>query len=170
MILPALKFNISFHKKIRSTNSETFFFFNTIANALGTAITNIDDAPITLVGFRLENIFDTTNGIAQQLSEHYRHGLIKQLLKLIGSIEIIGNPVGLFTRISTGVVDLIEKPMEGMVRGPLELGIGVAHGAGSLIKHTFAGTFYSINKLTGSIATGVSLLSMVSKIFYNTKL
>jgi hypothetical protein len=42
----------------------------------------------------------------------------------------------------------------------LDFGIGLLQGTGSLVKNTLSGAFYSINKLTGSISTGVSLLSM----------
>lgn len=35
-------------------------------------------------------------------------------MKIIGSIEIIGNPLGFFNRISTGFVDMFEKPIEGI--------------------------------------------------------
>lgn len=34
-----------------------------LANALGTAISNIEDAPILLYGFRTENLYDSTGGI-----------------------------------------------------------------------------------------------------------
>lgn len=43
----------------------------------------------------------------------------------MGSVEIIGNPTAFLNRISTGVVDLIEKPIEAISLGPLELGLGV---------------------------------------------
>jgi len=38
----------------------------------------------------------------------------------------------------------------------LEGGLGLAKGAGSLIKNTLQGSFNSINKITGSLATGLS--------------
>lgn len=47
-----------------------------------------------------------------------------------------------------------------MRHGPIEFGVGVFKGTGSLIKNTVAGAFYSVNKVTGSISSSVSLLSM----------
>ena len=85
------------------------------------------------------------------IKEHYKFALLRQILPILGSIEIIGNPTSFLNRISTGVVDLIEKPIEAMSLGPLELGLGVLQGASSLIKNTVAGAFYSVNKITGSI-------------------
>jgi vacuolar protein sorting-associated protein 13A/C len=57
-------------------------------------------------------------------------------------------------------VDFVVKPIEGMKNGPLDFGMGLIEGTGSLVKNTVSGTFQSINKLTGSVSTGVSMLSM----------
>ena len=50
---------------------------------------------------------------------------MKQVLNLLGSLSLIGNPVGLFNNITTGVTDLIERPVEGFTKGPLEGGLGL---------------------------------------------
>lgn len=39
------------------------------------------------------------------------------------------------------------------------MGLGILEGASSLVRNTFAGAFYSMNKLTGSIGNQISLLS-----------
>lgn len=85
---------------------------------------------------------------------------------MLGSLNIIGNPVGLFHNISNGVTDLFEKPLEGFVQGPLEGGLGIVKGAGSLLKNTMAGTFNSVSKITGTVSTGISSLCMVNFALY----
>ena len=77
-----------------------------------------------------------------------------QILYLMGSFEIIGNPIGLFTNIASGLQDLITKPKEGFIKGPLEGGLGILEGAGSLLKNTSSGLFNSFNKITGSLGSG----------------
>lgn len=57
---------------------------------------------------------------------HYKMAFLTQLYKLVGSLNIIGNPMSLFRNISKGVRDMTEKPLEGIVQGPLEFGIGLA--------------------------------------------
>jgi len=59
-------------------------------------------------------------------------------------VSIIGNPVSLFKNIGTGVSDLIEMPMGGFIKGPIEGGVGIVLGAGSLLKNTVSGTFQSV--------------------------
>ena len=64
-------------------------------DALGIALTNIDDAPINLNGIKLYNFFDTISGILTKLEIHYKEALINSLFQVIGSIDILGNPFGL---------------------------------------------------------------------------
>ncbi|CAD8069734.1 unnamed protein product [Paramecium primaurelia] len=156
LILPVLKIRFSFQTLYQQNQN---FILNVIANSLDFAVKNIDNAPITLKGVKMENIFDTQQGLQTIIKEHYKFALLKQFLQILGSIEILGNPTSFLNRISTGVVDLIEKPIEAMSLGPLEMGLGVLEGASSLIKNTVAGAFYSVNKITGSIGNQISLLS-----------
>ena len=55
----------------------------------------------------------------------YKKSLMKQIFLLMGSIDLIGNPVGLFSNIGAGMQDLVMKPAEGFVKGPLEGGLGI---------------------------------------------
>lgn len=56
--------------------------------------------------------------------------------------------------------DFLTKPAQGLTQGPLEAGLGLAQGAGSLVSHTIAGAFNSVNKITGSLGSGLTSLSM----------
>lgn len=134
--------------------------FKSIAQGLGVVITNIDEAPLKFNGLRLDNCFDTASGITNKMVAHYKDQGMRQILKLLGSLSVIGNPVGLFNNISTGVTDLIERPVEGFTKGPLEGGLGLVSGAGSLVQHTIAGAFNSVNKITGSVSSGLQALTM----------
>ena len=66
----------------------------------------------------------------------------------------------MFNHIGTGVIDFVNKPMEGFVKGPLEGTVGMIEGTGSLVKNTFAGTMNSLGKITGSLAGGLSSLTL----------
>ena len=85
--------------------------------------------------------------------------MLGQLYKIFGSLNILGNPVGLFKNISTGFKDFKDKPSEGFVQGPLEFGKGLAQGTTSLIAHSLAGALYSVEKFTGTIASGLAILT-----------
>jgi len=89
---------------------------------------------------------------------HYKSNCMNQLYKVVGSLNIIGNPLGLFRNIKTGFVDLYEKPAEGFVKGPAEWGKGLAKGAGSLVAHSVGGIFDTVSKITGTVSGGLAIL------------
>ena len=39
---------------------------------------------------------------------HYESKIKKQMVKVIGSIEILGNPLGFINQIKSGVIDMID--------------------------------------------------------------
>jgi len=168
-ILPAIEFTFTFNKKlVQDTKKynlglEDFSLIRTIAEIFGTTFQNVNEAPILLKGLRVRYIFDSKKGVIDRFVTHYQENIISTILKIIGSINIIGNPIGLLRYIGSGVVDLIEKPIEGVQRGPLGLGIGVFEGGSSFLKKTFAGTFNSISALTETMGTGFTMLTFDDK-------
>lgn len=160
-MLNAIFFNVSFQLKKKDTAEDAFFLLNLLTSVLGTALANLDNSPLTLNGVVLENVFDSKEAVMKKLGHMYINEAAKSIPKLLGSLDIVGNPVGLFTNIASGVIDLVEKPIEGFLQGPLEGGKGIVLGAGSLVKNTVSGTFNSIGKVTGSLASGLSNLTLV---------
>jgi vacuolar protein sorting-associated protein 13A/C len=100
----------------------------------------------------------------KMLLEHYKgnfYSLFTKSLGIIGSIDVLGNPVGLFKNIASGVQDFYEKPIEGMSEGAIEGGIGIAKGTGSLVKNTFEGATNTVSKLTRGVGTGLTMITLV---------
>lgn len=62
----------------------------------------------------MDNTFDTMSGISGKMLQNYKSEGIKQIGKLVGSLSIIGNPIGLFNNVSTGFKDFIDKPAAGL--------------------------------------------------------
>ncbi|EAR98083.2 amine-terminal region of chorein, A TM vesicle-mediated sorter (macronuclear) [Tetrahymena thermophila SB210] len=160
MELYPLDLNLSF-KKIRETTLKVKMdILQNVLKAVGVVFANVEGAQLRLKGIKYENIIETQDSIQQRLLIHYKDSFLKQTLQLLGSVNIIGNPASLIKNIGTGVSDLIEMPIDGFIKGPLEGGVGVVKGAGSLIKNTVSGTFGSVQGITDSIGSGFSQLSM----------
>lgn len=51
---------------------------------------------------------------------------MKSILKVLGSMSLFGSPVVVIKYIMKGCIDLVDKPMTGFVKGPIEGGIGIA--------------------------------------------
>ncbi|RHY83272.1 hypothetical protein DYB31_000499 [Aphanomyces astaci] len=115
---------------------------------LQTHLANIDNAPLHLNAL-VCHIFHSYTSLALLVSsvrQHYTSQSLRQIYSLIGSAEILGNPLGL--------------PAAGMVRGPGQFVKGLTKGTESLVKNSVYGTFNAASKLTGSISTGLATLSM----------
>lgn len=48
----------------------------------------------------------TTPELQSRIMLHYRQNVLRQLYRILGSADFIGNPVGLFESVSSGVADI----------------------------------------------------------------
>lgn len=75
----------------------------------------------------LTDIRLTVPDFEQRIILHYRQEVLRQIYRVIGSADFLGNPVGLFTNVSSGVADIFYEPWNGVVQhGGGELGLGIA--------------------------------------------
>lgn len=141
-----------------SSQNALMFFFNVLTMALG----NINDAPVRLNALLMENVLTSYTLLANNIQAHYGQEFFYQIHKILGSADFLGNPVGLFTNISSGVADIFYEPYQGFVMSdrPQELGIGIAKGTASFVKKTVFGFSDSISKVTGSVSKGLSVATM----------
>lgn len=137
------------------------FFFNVLTMAIG----NVNEAPISLNALFMENVRVPIPILLESIQTHYGQSFFYQLHKILGSADFIGNPVGLFNNISSGVLDIFYEPYQGFVLNdrPQELGIGIAKGGLSFLKKSIFGFSDSISKFTGSIAKGLSVVTLDDK-------
>jgi len=123
-------------------------------------LANIDHAPLELNGLLLENPFDTQADLMQKIVTHYTVQGVAQAYKIMGALDIIGSPINLFSNITTGFYDFFHEPAKGIVKSPSDFGMGIAKGTSSLAKNIVFGIFNTTTKITGSIGSGLSNLTM----------
>jgi vacuolar protein sorting-associated protein 13A/C len=123
---------------------------------------NIDDAPIKLNALILERPFLTWDELLNRIKIHYIRCGTSEVYKVLGSLEVIGNPVGLFNDLTTGVADFFYEPAIAITKGPEEFGYGLAKGSKSLVSKTFHGTFNTVSKVTGTLQRGLDYLTFDS--------
>lgn len=107
-----------------SRNTPIGYVFNVFTMTLG----NINDAPIKLNALMVENLRASSKDLTSRIILHYREQIIYQVHRILGSIDIFGNPVGLFNTLSSGFGELFYEPYQGFVMSdrPQDLGIGIA--------------------------------------------
>ncbi|KAH9104923.1 hypothetical protein AeMF1_019123 [Aphanomyces euteiches] len=125
---------------------------------LQTHLANIDNAPLHLNALHIFHCFTSISLLVSSIRQHYTTQSLRQIYSLIGSAEILGNPLGLVSNLGSGVKDFFYEPAAGMVRGQFVKGL--TRGTESLVKNSVYGTFNAASKLTGSISTGLANLSM----------
>lgn len=89
-------------------------------------LANIDSAPLSFNVLLLENPFCSQDKLLNIIKKHYTRQAITELHTLLGSTEILGNPVGLFHSVGSGVVDFFYEPAQGLVTSPKAFGTGLA--------------------------------------------
>ena len=113
---------------------------------------NIENLHIQLRGTEAYNILGEKSNIFNIIFNCYRSDFVKQVLKLVFNLEILGNPASLFKGIGSGFRDFFEKPIKGIVKGPIDGMKGVVKGTSSL----FINTTKSILSSTSTITSGIS--------------
>ncbi|OBT96470.1 hypothetical protein VE01_05675 [Pseudogymnoascus verrucosus] len=141
-----------------SSRNPLMFFLNVLTMAIG----NINDAPVRFNALMLENARVSVAVLTQNISAHYSQEALYQVHKILGSADFLGNPVGLFNNLSSGVADIFYEPYQGFIMSdkPEQLGIGIAKGATSFVKKSVFGVSDSFSKVTGSISKGLVAATM----------
>lgn len=140
------------------TSNPLMFFVNIMTMSIG----NVNDAPLRFNALMLENARISIPALMANIQTHYTQECIRQIHIVLGSADFLGNPVGLFNNVSSGVADIFYEPYQGLVMTdrPQELGIGIAKGASSFVKKSVFGFSDSMAKITGSMSKGLAAATL----------
>jgi hypothetical protein len=134
-----------------SSSSSSSAPLNSILRSMGARLTMIVNAPLQLNGVALSDAYVTVGTLSDRIITRYRGDAMRQAYLLLGSSELLGNPVGLLQNLGTGVRDFFYEPAQGLVRySPLQFGTGLARGTLSLAMHSTTGVAMWCSKLAGN--------------------
>ena len=128
-------------------------------NSLKNSLPNFDDSPLYFKGIELFYVFESSKGLASLYLQHLKMQWQFNVMKLLGSLNILGNPTNLFGNVGNGMVQFVEKPVQGFKKGPLGAVKGGIYGSKALLKNTTVGVMTAVSKFTGSLASGFSSLT-----------
>ena len=163
--LQPMQLDLSFVRTERINAEDTMqssnplmFFVNVMTMSIG----NVNDAPLRMNALMLENARVSVPALMANIQSHYTQECLRQIHIVLGSADFLGNPVGLFNNISSGVADIFYEPYQGLVMTdrPQELGIGIAKGASSFVKKSVFGFSDSMAKFTGSMSKGLAAATL----------
>ncbi len=163
--LQPMQLDLSFVRTERVNAEDTFQTSNPIiffVNVMTMSIGNVNDAPVRLNALMIENARTSIPALIANIQSHYTQEFLRQIHIILGSADFLGNPVGLFNNVSSGVADIFYEPYQGLVMTdrPQDLGIGIAKGASSFVKKSVFGFSDSVAKFTGSMSKGLAAASM----------
>jgi vacuolar protein sorting-associated protein 13A/C len=92
--------------------------------------------------------------LRDSVASHYSRRFLAQMHRVLGSIEVIGNPINLFSNVSTGVSDFFYEPYKAMADRPEHLSYGIAKGTTSLIQSSMFGVMSSTSQIGESLTKG----------------
>ncbi|XP_028134062.1 intermembrane lipid transfer protein Vps13D [Diabrotica virgifera virgifera] len=114
-----------------------------IKRKLGLTLIKFEDAAVELEAFERKHPFETSQFLIQTIIKHFNTGLMWQAGIIIGSVDFIGNPLGLVKDVSEGISGVL---YEGNV--------------GSLVKNVTHGMSNSAAKITESLSDGLGRVAM----------
>ena len=96
---------------------------------------------VLLSGFELNHALIDRATLQTLMSKHYIKALLREAVKILGSANVLGDPLGLVQHLGTGMWDFLSKPTVGLFQSALTLGVGqftagVSAGSWSLLSHT----------------------------------
>ena len=135
-----------------------------LLRALNVTILNIDAAPLRLSSLHLSDVFSSPSHLADRIRWHFLLQLSTGFYSLLGSSDLLGNPVGLFTSISSGIQSFFYEPVAGLTESPQAFSLGVIKGTVGLIQHSLYGVTNTTRGIMSSIAKGLTSLSQSSSV------
>ena len=152
IFLSAMKINLSFKLELSSINI-TYLpkFISRIIGSLGSSLISISDSPLKFSEIIIENIYLRTSDITHTILKSYINQSLFQIYKILGSFDLIGNPVQLIEKIGTGFFEFVNEPRKGLLKGPSQFGKGLAKGFAGLLNGIIGGAFDSVSKISGTL-------------------
>lgn len=114
------------------------------------ALVKFEDASISLGDFVLERPFANFDMLYDLIKKHYTQEILRQAYMIVGSVDFLGNPIGIVNNVTDGLKAFVSESATGNLFG----------GSLSLAKHVTHGLADSASKLTGSISAGLGRATM----------
>ena len=82
----------------------------TVVYSLFAGALTISESPLRFKELILQSIFSSQANLQSMLIKNYARQGVLQFYKLIGSSDLLGNPVGLIDKLGTGVFEFFNEP------------------------------------------------------------
>ena len=155
LIISRIKVRISFKMgkkalEVSLNPTKGFGGLQMIFNLFG-SLADISDTPLKYNEIRIIEGFYTIKGLTTELYNKYFQKSVLQFYKILGSIDLIGNPVSLVDKVTTGAWRLYDDPRKGSLKGGCGCCKGCLTGLGSCLGYSISGCFDSLSSITKAL-------------------
>lgn len=134
---------------------------------LGFALTSIESTELKLAGYFMTNLYMPRSQFVNSMFNHYRSQAIRELYKIVGSVELLGNPAALINSLKAGVTEMIYYPTVALFTSQRKFVPSLLKGGVGFVRHTMHGLFKSVGTLSGGIGKVLTALTL-DRNFQNT--
>jgi regulator of replication initiation timing len=140
--------------------------FHNLPGIIAAVFPSVSDAPIRLQGKAIDHVFESPHEILSSVKNYYVNETLKQVYKIIGSLDFVGNPTILFSSFVSGVRDLVVAPTKAFLKSPTDVrkvGMGLGKGTLSFFSNGASGIFGFSARLWATAGQTVAVLSLDSE-------
>ncbi|GAQ80498.1 Vacuolar protein sorting-associated protein [Klebsormidium nitens] len=119
------------------------------------ALADLEGAPVHLGPLTLEHPLASYGTLWGMGSRHYTRQVLQGVYKVLGSADFLGNPVGFFQSVGSGLWDFVTTPATSLAQNPGQFTAGVAEGTRSLLSNTVFAFSNAATRLSGAARKGV---------------
>eukprot|EP00919_Chromeraceae_sp_WS-2016_P060318 GHVR01143276.1.p1 GENE.GHVR01143276.1~~GHVR01143276.1.p1 ORF type:complete len:1456 (-),score=405.39 GHVR01143276.1:176-3973(-) len=113
---------------------------------------DLTDARIVIKGVQRTHQYTAMSLLVKSIGRDYLFILLKKLVNVLASADLLGNPWGLLERLLHGCIEAVRQPFEGLLRGPDGFVIGLFAGIKALLSNVILGVLDSVASVAGGFA------------------
>ena len=145
--LNSMKLTVGYEKSSMRLSAD----LETLKRELGIGLyPQFEGAVIELETFALDRPFADLGTIVDLIIEHHKQEILRQAYMVLGSVDFLGNPIGVLNHVGLGITEFVSEVGDGHLAG----------GVASLAQHVAFGLADGASKITGSISSGLGKAAM----------
>lgn len=132
-------------------------------NMISAVFPSISDAPIKFQGKLIEHMFEFEGDISKYLQSFYAAEALRQIYKIAGSLDFVGNPNMVVSSFGAGLRDFVLQPsreLKHLTKNPSRFGVGVLRGTLSLVSNSTSGIFGFFSNLGSTVGHTAAILTL----------
>lgn len=151
--LRAIKFTLTIKQSTKQIDTILFSnsMLSSIVRVLAGAFASMSETAFNFKEVYILDAFQSIATLTSVLGKQYTRQGIIQFYKVLGSIDLLGNPINLIDKLGTGVFEFFAAPAKGLVGGPKSFAKGLGKGVQSLVSGVVEGSFDSVSKISGTL-------------------